>query len=505
MTGKSRHKRRHGARVGATPQVHQEGREGEDDPSFPSWFLRSRNVHDLGSRTGTYVNGNKIAAPTLIGPGDHIKIGEEDLTALLASAAAVPPPVAAAEARPAEAVAPVAEPAVSQPQSKEAPPAPPQSPKRGGAAAAPRRWIYVAGGIVLLAIVGLAIVLLSGGGSSTLTPAQIIAKDKPATVMVFSRGTGAISGLNNGNELMSGGSGWVYDASRGLVVTNAHVVVNGATVQAGYDSSSLTDATIVGVDLGNDIAVLKVPPAVLTGLKTMSRANPASIKQGDAAYALGYPGNSSTSTDFLKTSFQLTQGAISATTGVRANVSYSLIPKNDRGTVILPDLYQTDAAINPGNSGGPLVNNKGELVGMVVAGSGAAQSQGYAIPVSKVNSIVPGLAQGNSIGWPGCGASAVPSVAAQAWGGGGLIVTSVAKDTSADQIGLGKLMTTAANTNEGHFILVDKVDGQTVETQQAWIDALKAKQSGQKVVYHMWIMGADGKYSSSGDKTIAMP
>lgn len=342
--------------------------------------------------------------------------------------------------------------------------------------------------------------------------------------MVISRGEAGspIVALNGGSDLLGGGSGWVYNASQGLIVTNAHVIMSGATVQVGYDEASLQNATVVAVDLPDDIAVLKVPPALLPGLKALQEANPATIHQGDTVYALGYPGNSTTGTDFLKTPSQFTNGVISAL-NARAAVDtdpFGLFSNNDNTGVLYPELYQTTAAINPGNSGGPLVNSQGQLVGMNTAGSGSAQSEGYAIPIAKIQSVVPGLAAGSSIGWPGLGTVAVPTGVAQHWGGGnlgtippgGLIVASLTKDTPADQAGLGQLMSDLAS--KGALTVLTAINNQPVTTAQQYVDTLKQIPSGASVKLTFAGMdtqsGVLGSDSTSGqtwttDVTINMP
>ena len=208
-------------------------------------------------------------------------------------------------------------------------------------------------------------------------------------MLVVSRGTpgSPIVALNGGSDLLGFGSGWVYDASKGLIVTNAHVVMTGATVQVGYDEASPVNATIVGVDLPDDIAVVRVAPAMLPGLKALHGANPATVHQGDTVYALGYPGNATTGTNFLKTPPQFTNGVISALSA-RATVDtdpFGLFESNDNTGVLQPDLYQTTAAIDPGNSGGPLVNSQGLLIGISVAHFGSAEAQGYAVPIAKID------------------------------------------------------------------------------------------------------------------------
>jgi S1-C subfamily serine protease len=201
----------------------------------------------------------------------------------------------------------------------------------------------------------------------------------------------------------------------GSVVTNAHVVANAKTVKVGFNQATLTDATIVGVDLKDDIAELKVSPGALTGLTAVPRAKPSSVQQGETAYALGFEGDGNA--NFLNAPFQLTTGSVSAVSGVSITANTDPLGEpNDNAGLFESDLIQTDAAINPGNSGGPLVDNKGRLIGMNSAASEAAHTQGYAIPVAKLDSIVPQLAQGHSNDWAGFGVIPVPPDLANQWG-----------------------------------------------------------------------------------------
>jgi S1-C subfamily serine protease len=284
-------------------------------------------------------------------------------------------------------------------------PAPPPGP-------APRTRSRLAGRLLVgsaVTVLGIgiavaAILLLSSSSKAkhhpaapqVLSAAQVVAMDQRGTVLVVSRAApgSPILALNGrGSDILGSGSGWVLNAAQGLIVTNAHVVVNASTVQVGFDKDTLTDATVVGVDLGHDIAVLKVPPASLPGLTTIPRATPASVQQGDTAYALGYPGDGNG--DFLKTPFQVTTGSVSAVAGVSITVNTDAFDQaNDNAGLLQSGLYQTDAAINPGNSGGPLVNDHGQLIGMDSAASGSAHTQGYAIPIGTLDSVVPELASG---------------------------------------------------------------------------------------------------------------
>ena len=251
-------------------------------------------IRDLGSRTGTFVNAVRITEPTALGPNDEMRVGSTVLRGAQPDAAAgLQPSSRAAVTAP-----------VLTPQATPAPsPKAPTGADRGGLKKG--RILAIGGGALLLVAVAVAVVLIASSGSSgPLNESQIIAADKPSTLMVVGRGVGA-SPINGGtNKILDSGSAWVYDANKGLIVTNAHVVMNASAYEAGYNSTSLAPATVVAIDARDDLAMLKVNPS---GLKTLPMAESGKVEQGDTVYALGYPGNGNSQEDFLQSPFQATQ------------------------------------------------------------------------------------------------------------------------------------------------------------------------------------------------------
>jgi Do/DeqQ family serine protease len=164
-------------------------------------------------------------------------------------------------------------------------------------------------------------------------------------------------------QFQSAGSGVIFDAKNGYIVTNAHVVDNATEITVTLlDGRDLT-ATVVGSDVPSDVAVLKVPPENLTQI---ALGDSARIEQGDFVVAIGNP-------------FGLQH---TVTSGIVSGLGRSGI--NPDG---YEDFIQTDASINPGNSGGALVNLRGELVGInsaILSRSGI----GFAIPVNMARSIM---------------------------------------------------------------------------------------------------------------------
>lgn len=165
------------------------------------------------------------------------------------------------------------------------------------------------------------------------------------------------------------GSGFVYD-DRGHIVTNNHVVSGGrgAVTVVGADGRRLT-AEVVGTDPANDIAVLRVTPSA--ALQPLARADLAATRVGEPVLAVGSP---------LGLSGTVTAGIVSALDRqVRLGGSA-------RRTAV-----QTDASINPGNSGGPLVNARGEVIGVNTAiatlEGGGSIGIGFAVPIDRAQQV----------------------------------------------------------------------------------------------------------------------
>ncbi len=392
---------------------------------------------------------------------------------------------------------------------------PPPPPRRRRSRTVPG---LIAGGVAVLAVAGGVGALTLGSSSKpkvhpvpkrshvapVLSPVQIAAEGKRATVEVvaYADAGSPLAQLSGGSNILDSGSAWVYDASEGYVVTDAHVVANAKTVKVGFNQATLTDATIVGMDLKNDIAVLKVSPGSLPGLTTLPRANPSSVQQGETAYALGFEGDGNS--NFLNAPFQLTTGSVSAVSGVSITANTDpLGESNDNAGLFESGLIQTDAAINPGNSGGPLVDDRGRLIGMNSAASESAHTQGYAISVTKLDSIVPQLAQGQSNDWAGFGVIPVPPDLADKWGiQGALIVTSVTQGTPADQAGLSQFLSTATNGNA--FILIYKINGQDVTTEQEYVNDLGQLQSGERFTVNLVAVDSNGNALKGTDTTFSL-
>jgi 2-alkenal reductase len=176
------------------------------------------------------------------------------------------------------------------------------------------------------------------------------------------------------------GSGWMYD-NDGHIVTNNHVVDGATKMTVYFSDGQWADATLVATDPQADLAVIKVTPPEGVQWKPLPTAEDNSLRVGFTVAAIGSP-------------FGLQE---TLTAGVVSALGRSLpTDSNSSSSYSLPDIIQTDTAINPGNSGGPLLNMKGEVVGVnfaINSTSGSNSGVGFTIPVSVVHKIVPALIQ----------------------------------------------------------------------------------------------------------------
>lgn len=180
------------------------------------------------------------------------------------------------------------------------------------------------------------------------------------------------------------GSGVIYDAS-GLILTNEHVVSGQKTAKVRLESGELLTAQVAGSDSRVDLAVLKIDAKRELPAATLGRAE--DVKVGQFVFAFGHPFG--VGEDPQPT---MTQGHVSA-------MGRTLRPRGDHRALM--NLIQTDAAINPGNSGGPLVNLRGEVIGINVAiftQSKGSQGIAFAVPMDdRSKSIIKTLSVGKTV------------------------------------------------------------------------------------------------------------
>ncbi|GAB4433773.1 MAG: trypsin-like peptidase domain-containing protein [Anaerolineae bacterium] len=169
------------------------------------------------------------------------------------------------------------------------------------------------------------------------------------------------------------GSGFLYDA-QGHIVTNNHVIEDAQEIEVVLADGTVLPAEVVGTDTYYDLAVLRVDPAQVRAAP-LPLGNADSLRVGQLVLAIGNP-------------FGLDR---TLTTGVISALDRTI--ESESGSVI-GNAIQTDAAINPGNSGGPLLNSRGEVIGVntaIQSPSGGSVGIGFAVPISAVQRVVPDL------------------------------------------------------------------------------------------------------------------
>ncbi|MEU9288065.1 S1C family serine protease [Streptomyces sp. NPDC048275] len=226
--------------------------------------------------------------------------------------------------------------------------------------------------------------LALGGGLTTttataddLSPREIFERVAPATVQVL----GGLGGS---------GTGIIYDAEQGLILTNAHVVAGEAALKVRIEDRAPVPARLVGSDPCEDLAVVKLATPQ-EDLKQVEFGDSGELKQGDELTAIGYP---ETVGETSNQKAVLTNGVVQspdvATTG-------------DPSEPDLPSTIQHSATLNLGNSGGPLLNNEAKLVGINDAyATGETRDQNFAISSDHAEPLLKGLSEGggkNNPGW----------------------------------------------------------------------------------------------------------
>ena len=248
------------------------------------------------------------------------------------------------------------------------------------------------------------------------------------------------------------GSGFVYSED-GYVITNQHVVRDAQKVTVTFLDGESYIGEVIGTAQDLDIAVVKVSPSN-TYLQPIKIGDSSKLKVGERIAAIGNP-------------FGLSG---SMTSGIVSQIG-RLLPQESGYSI--PDVIQTDAAINPGNSGGPLINMKGEVVGInsaIQSATGEFSGIGFAVPSNTVKKVVPVLIENGEFKhpWMGISGTDVDPELAEVRGlksSKGFLVVSVIEESPAELAGL--LGVTETKEMDGREFALDgdiilAIDGKTV-------------------------------------------
>jgi len=317
----------------------------------------------------------------------------------------------------------------------------------------------------------------------SFNPAVIYKDVSPGVVTIDSVFEGGVSDLLGGGGSAGQGSGFVVD-TEGDIVTNAHVVTSGGRLNGGgapreakqvfveFGNRNRVPAEIVGFDADADIAVIKVDPEGLD-LKPVELSDRSGFAVGEPVAAIGSPFGEDQS---------LSVGVISA-------IDRTVEGLTNFG---IDNAIQTDASINPGNSGGPLLDAKGQVIGIneqIASSSGSNSGVGFAIPVTSIRYSLDQLKADGKVDYAYLGVtseSLYPQLAehldldTEA----GALITDVVNDSPADDAGL------KGSTGEDTFQLqrvktggdvVIAVDGKPVIANSDLSELVAAHKPGDSV------------------------
>jgi|Deesub1362A_J573_1020465.scaffolds.fasta_scaffold00005_117 S1-C subfamily serine protease len=270
------------------------------------------------------------------------------------------------------------------------------------------------------------------------------------------------------------GSGMIIDSS-GLILTNQHVVEDADEVRVILSNGDEWKAEVIGADLVTDTAVLKIDPSY--DLKPVILGDSDNIVPGQISIAVGNP---------YVLENTITVGVISAVNRTLSNDGYKIY-----------GVIQTDAAINPGNSGGPLLNSKGEVIGITSAiftVSGGFQGIGFAIPINTAKQVAEELIERGKVirPWLGITGRDLTEELSETLGipiTSGALVIEVEPGGPAYKAGL---KGTESSPFEEDFILGDvivEIAGEKISSMDDLIEVLFKKQVGERIEIKYWREG----------------
>jgi Do/DeqQ family serine protease len=223
-------------------------------------------------------------------------------------------------------------------------------------------------------------------------------------------------GMPRRRQQTSLGSGVVIDKG-GLILTNNHVIKDADEISVRFSNKQEAKGKVVGTDGKTDLAVIRV--STKEDLPVARLGNSDALRVGEWAIAIGNP---------FGLDHTLTVGVVSAT------------GRSEVGIAAYENFIQTDASINPGNSGGPLLNVRGEVIGINTAIVASGQGIGFAIPINMARKVMDDLVKKGKVtrGWLGVGVQPLTPELAKSFGvsGEGVLVNQVMPKSPAEAAGL---------------------------------------------------------------------
>jgi S1-C subfamily serine protease len=264
------------------------------------------------------------------------------------------------------------------------------------------------------------------------------------------------------------GSGFIIDKD-GHILTNYHVIAEARQIEVTLHNRKKYRATIVGTDREHDLAVVQIKAPDLVPMVLGDSRN---LQVGQKVYAIGNP---------FGLSGTLTSGIVS-----------SIRPVKEPDGMVIDEAIQTDAAINPGNSGGPLLNWRGEVIGintMILSSVGQSAGIGFAIPINTAKAVLNDLVTLGRVRRPAMGVRTIPVDPELADQMGlpadyGLLVVQVLPGGAADRAGLHGGSERAYLGNIPIMLggdLIVGIDGERIESQQDLAQIMNNHRAGDTI------------------------
>ncbi|MBS3810586.1 MAG: trypsin-like peptidase domain-containing protein [Halanaerobiales bacterium] len=254
------------------------------------------------------------------------------------------------------------------------------------------------------------------------------------------------------------GSGFIV-TEEGFIVTNEHVIHNADEIKVNLNEiEKPIEAEVIWSDYNLDLAIIKID--IEKTLKPINIGNSDNIRPGDWAIAIGNPFG-----------FEHT-----VTTGVISALGRPIkIPTSQGQLRTYKNLIQTDAAINPGNSGGPLLNIKGEVIGINTAVSSQGQGIGFAIPINEVKEVIDDLKTKGEIiqPWLGVSVGQISSEVQEYFNldsDQGVIILDVLTDSPADKAGLKT------------YDIIKEIDQEIINNPEDVVQKINEKEIDEKIL-----------------------
>ncbi len=287
-----------------------------------------------------------------------------------------------------------------------------------------------------------------------------------SVVHIETRGVGADSFFGRATITEGSGSAWVWD-TEGHIITNYHVVKDTKQLVVTFHDGKQYDALLVGQDIPNDIAVIKIS-APGEELSPVRLGRSEKLRVGQRVFALGSP---------LGLEQTMTVGVVSSLNRTIPSLSRRM----------MRSIIQIDAALNRGNSGGPLMNSRGELIGMntaIASRIGESSGIGFAIPSATIGRIVPQIISFGRVRRPSVGIESVAETKK------GVLVVSLDPGGPAEIAGVKAVGVVRHRTVLGELVrrdfstadIITEIDGVKIETADDLLATVERRVAGDSVM-----------------------